>query len=176
MKTRVKIEKNDNLIYRPDPVNIMQVGYQLTAEEWILIFLFANQKSKIHGKLMFAKELFIASNEIEQLSRDLKQTFNFYPSHYGPYSDVFENSLRKLETTGAIITTEETIDDKTRKIYEISYKGANRIEKFYEDLPEIVKERISRLKRGAGQLGYMGILKHVYTPYPEYAIKSRIKS
>lgn len=176
MKTRIKIQKDDNLIYRSNPVDIMQVNHQFTAEDWILIFLFADQKSKIHGKLMFIKELFIASNEIEQLSRDLKQTFNFYPSHYGPYSDIFENSLNKLEKSGDIFSTEETIDDKTRNIYEISSKGIERIEKLYEDLPQIVKERISRLKRGADQLGYMGILKHVYTHYPEYAIKSRIKS
>lgn len=41
-----------------------------------------------------------------------------------------------------------------------------RIEKHYETLPEVVKERISKLKKGTDQLGYMVILKHVYTHYP----------
>ena len=148
---------------------------ELTADEWILAFLFAQQRSEIHGKLMFVKELFIASNEIEQISDSLKQIFKFYPSHYGPYSDIFEDVSKKLETSGYIITKEENIDKKTRIIYEITDKGAMKIERVYESLPEVVKERISKLKKGADQLGYVGILKHVYTHYPEYIIRSRIK-
>ena len=148
---------------------------ELTADEWILTFLFAQQRSEIHGKLMFVKELFIASNEIEQISDSLKQIFKFYPSHYGPYSDIFEDVTKRLETSGDIITVEENIDKKTRIIYEITGKGAARIERVYESLPEVVKERISKLKKGADQLGYVGILKHVYTHYPEYIIRSRIK-
>ncbi|MBU7026542.1 MAG: hypothetical protein HXS48_06340 [Theionarchaea archaeon] len=148
---------------------------ELTAEEWILMFLLARQKSEIHGKLMFVKELFIASNEIEEISQNLREIFKFYPSHYGPYSDVFENSLRNLEAVGDIITKEETINAKTRIIYGITEKGEKRIQIVYGKLPEIVRERISKLKKGADQLGYVGILKHVYTHYPKYIIRSRIK-
>ncbi|MGC1122648.1 MAG: hypothetical protein WBA22_16315 [Candidatus Methanofastidiosia archaeon] len=147
----------------------------LGADDWILIFLLANQKSDIHGKLMFVKELFIASNEIEQISENLKGVFKFYPSHYGPYSNVFEHSIKKLEDLGKIKTKEEIFDNKTRVIFEITDKGVLLAKDVNEKLPEIVKERISKLKKGADQLGYMGILKHVYTHYPEYAIKSRIK-
>lgn len=176
MGIRFRRKKRDRLIYVSASINIMQADCpELTADDWILIFLLANQKSRIHGKLMFVKELFIASNEIEQVSRNLKQIFKFYPSYYGPYSDVFENSLKKLEMSGDIITTEETLDSKTRIIYEITDKGVRCIENTYERLPEIVKRRISKLKKGADQLGYIGILKHVYTHYPEYAVKSRIK-
>jgi len=154
----------------------MQVSFpELTAEEWILMFLLARQKSEIHGKLMFVKELFIASNEIEEISQNLREIFKFYPSHYGPYSDVFENSLRNLEAVGDIITKEETINAKTRIIYGITEKGEKRIQIVYGKLPEIVRERISKLKKGADQLGYVGILKHVYTHYPKYIIRSRIK-
>lgn len=154
----------------------MQVSFpELTAEEWILMFLLARQKSEIHGKLMFVKELFIASNEIEEISQNLGEIFKFYPSHYGPYSDVFENSLRTLEAAGDIITKKETINAKTRIIYGITEKGEKRIQTVYGKLPEIVRERISKLKKGADQLGYVGILKHVYTHYPKYIIRSRIK-
>ncbi|KYK31785.1 MAG: hypothetical protein AYK19_16165 [Theionarchaea archaeon DG-70-1] len=168
-------EKDDNLIYVSASTDTMQAGFpELTADDWILVFLLANQKSEIRGKLMFVKELFIASNEIEQVSEDLKRVFKFYPGHYGPYSDVFENSLRKLEMSGAIVTREEIIDNKTRTIFEITDKGVKHIENTYERLPEIVKRKVSKLKRGADQLGYIGILKHVYTHYPEYAVRSRI--
>lgn len=157
-------------------ISIMQVNYpELTGEEWILVFLLARQKSEIHGKLMFAKELFIASNEIDEISESLKEIFRFYPSHYGPYSDVFENSLRNLELNRDIIMKNETIKNRTRIIYKITEKGEKRIQETYEELPEIVKERISKLKKGADQLGYVGILKHVYTHYPEYIIRSKIK-
>jgi DNA-binding PadR family transcriptional regulator len=148
---------------------------EFTADDWILIFLFANQKSRIHGKLMFMKELFIASNEIEQVSKNLKLVFKFYPAHYGPHSDAFENSLKKLEMSGDITAGEETVDNKSRITYEITDKGVKYIEDMYERLPEIVKRRVSKLKKGADQLEYIGILKHVYTHYPEYAVKSRIK-
>jgi DNA-binding PadR family transcriptional regulator len=167
----------DNFIYISAPTNTMQEdSSELTADDWILIFLLANQESKIHGKLMFAKELFIASNEIEQVSRNLKRVFRFYPGHYGPYSSAFENSLKKLEISGDISTREETVDNKTRIIFEITDKGVKRIKNTYEKLPETVRRRISKLKKGADQLGYIGVLKHVYTHYPEYAVKSRIKS
>lgn len=175
MKFRFKRIDN-NFIYIPATINGMQVDcHKITANEWILIFLLANQRSKIHGKLMFVKELFIASNEIEQVSDDLKKIFKFYPSHYGPYSNVFEDSLKSLEMSGDIKTDEEAINNKTRINYEITDKGVQCIEEIYENLPDIIKKRISRLKKGADQLGYTGILKHVYTHYPEYAVKSRIK-
>ncbi len=159
-----------------DAIGLMQVSFpELTAEEWILVFLLARQKSEIHGKLMFAKELFIASNEIEEISEDLKEIFRFYPSHYGPYSDIFENSLRNLKAAGDIIMKKETINAKTRIIHGITEKGERRIQEVFGKLPEVVRERISKLKKGADQLGYVGILKHVYTHYPEYIIRSRIK-
>jgi uncharacterized protein YwgA len=177
MEIRFKMKKKiDNLIYVLTPNITMQAGCpELIADEWVLVFLMANQRSSIHGKLMFAKEIFIASNEIEQVSENLKKTFKFYPSHYGPYSDAFEDAITKLKASGEIITEEETFDNKTRIIFKVTEKGMNRIKDIYERLPEIARKRISKLKEGADQLGYMGILKHVYTHYPEYAIKSKIK-
>ena len=145
------------------------------AENWLLALLYANNQKPIYGKLMFVKELFIAANEIDEISEQLLNVFRFYPDRYGPYSKIFDNTLEKLKNEGLIDVKEEKISESHRYVFKLTEKGKNVAAIFYNSLPDNVKYKLARLKRGAEQLGYIGILKHVYTHYPRYAIVSKIK-
>lgn len=145
------------------------------AENWLLALLYANNQTPIYGKLMFVKELFIAANEVDEISEQLSNVFRFYPDKYGPYSQIFDNTLKKLKKEGLIEVKEEKISGSRRYIFKLTEKGKESASIFYNSLPDNVKYKLAKLKRGAEQLGYIGILKHVYTHYPRYAIVSKIK-
>lgn len=144
-------------------------------EDWLLALLYANNQKPIYGKLMFIKELFIAAHEIDEISENLLNTFKFYPERYGPYSHILDNALEKLKAENLIEIKEETVGSSIRYIFYLTEKGKKPAENFYNTLPKNARDKLTKLKRGAEQLGYMGILKHVYTHYPRYALASKIK-
>jgi len=146
-----------------------------TSENWLLALLYANNQKPIYGKLMFVKELFIAAHEIDEISENLQKVFKFYPDRYGPYSRVFDDALGKLKREHFIEVKKETLDNSTRHIFYLTEKGKKFAENFYNSLPKSAQDKLNKLKRGAEQLGYTGILKHVYTHYPRYAMGSKIK-
>ena len=143
----------------------------LTNKEWILSLLHANNDKPINGKLMFVKQLFILANDIFP---NLSDRFKFYPSHYGPYSDVFARTVKELIKDDLIKVDIET-DDKTKTyIFTLTEKGKKTAKSAFEGLPQNYQETMSRKRRGWDQLGYRGIVRFVYTKYPEYRIKSKI--
>jgi uncharacterized protein YwgA len=142
---------------------------------WLLALLYANNQKPIYGKLMFIKELFIAAHEIDEISETLRNVFKFYPGRYGPYSHIFNDAIENLKEENLIEVEEETIDNSTRYVFYLTEKGKENAENFYNTLPGNAKDKLTKLKRGAEQLGYTGILKHVYTHYPRYAMGSKIK-
>lgn len=144
-------------------------------ENWLLALLYANNQKPIYGKLMFIKELFIAANEIDEISNDLLNVFKFYPDRYGPYTHVFDDALEKLKEENLIEVEKETVGKSIRYVFYLTEKGKKNAEIFYNTLPENAQDKLTKLKRGAEQLGYIGILKHVYTHYPRYAMGSKIK-
>ena len=139
----------------------------ISIDEWILILLYAQKDKPITGKLMFVKQAFLLAKDVIP---SLGARFKFYPYSFGPYSKEFAKSVNDLIEKGYI--TLEVDNDIYR--FRLSTKGKEIAEDAFNKLPDKYKMILKRKRRGWDQLGYTGIVRLVYTKYPEYAVNSKI--
>ena len=146
---------------------------QLTVEDAIFILLYANKDKLIRGRLMFVKQSFLLSKEIIP---QLDEKFEFFPAHFGPFSKVFATKVDKLIQEGYIktIVSEDNIGNITHK-FSLTDIGKEAASRSFNKLPESYKNIIIRKRKGWDQLGYFGIVRLVYTKYPDYTINSKIR-
>jgi uncharacterized protein YwgA len=145
----------------------------LTPEDWILAFFYAGpdrnkRNPEINGMLMLTKQFFVF---IKEIKNDLDGVFNFYPYDYGPYSLVLQDLIDKLNKEGYI----EVKIYEERRDFILTDKGVERAKKTYEKLDDKTKQTLEKLRREATQLGYSGVLRYVYSRYPEYTTASKIR-
>lgn len=145
----------------------------LTPEDWVLIFIYAghNRAAKnpaINGMLMFTKQFFVFVTEVKS---DLQEHFNFIPFDYGPYSFVLTQIINDLVNEDYIVV--EKSDD--RQDFILTNKGVEKAEMLSKNLDEKTKQTLENLRREATQLGYRGVLRYVYSRYPEYTTASKIR-
>lgn len=167
MKCNLTEHLNRNIRINKDMVE------PLTPEEWILAFLYAGPKNgernpEISGMLMFTKQFFVF---IKEVKKDLEDVFKFIAYDYGPYSFVLQKLIDKLVKEGYI-------DVKTyeeRRDFILTDTGVKRAKEAYEKLDEKTKVTLIKLRREATQLGYSGVLRYVYSRYPEYTTASKIR-
>lgn len=146
----------------------------LTPEDWVLAFFYAGpdrdkRNPEISGILMFTKQFFVF---IKEIKKDLEDTFKFIAYDYGPYSFVLQGLIDKLSREGYIeVTTYEE-----RRDFVLTDKGVERAKKAYEKLDEKTRVTLEKLRHEATQLGYSGVLRYVYSRYPEYITASKIRA
>lgn len=145
---------------------------ELTPEDAILILLYANKNKPITGKLMFVKQAFLLAKE---LIPQLDKKFKFYPANFGPYSKVFAKEVNKLIEKGIIKLEVKTEGGKEIFRFRLSEDAIEKAKQSFNKLPNELKFKIIRKRKGWDQLGYTGIVRFVYTKYPEYTIYSEIK-
>ena len=108
---------------------------------------------------------------IKEIKKDLEDTFKFIAYDYGPYSFVLHDLIDKLVKDEYIkVTTYEE-----RRDFALTDKGVERARKVYEKLDEKTRVILEKLRREATQLGYSGVLRYVYSRYPEYTTASKIR-
>lgn len=144
-----------------------------TPEEWVLVFLYAGpdraaRNPAINGMLMFTKQFFVF---VKEVNRDLQGYFNFIPYDYGPYSFVLKTIIDDLVNESYIVV--EKSDD--RHDFILTDKGVEKAEILSKNLDEKTKQTLENLRREATQLGYRGVLRYVYSRYPEYTTASKIR-
>jgi uncharacterized protein YwgA len=145
----------------------MQKPSELTNEEWILAILHANNQKPIFGKLMLVKQVFLVAKEIEP---SLERRLNFFPYDLGPYSKVLAEAVDTLVKNGLI----EVQGSGGDYIFTLTTKGKEIAESASQRMSQENRELLERKRRAWDQLGYRGIVRLVYTRYPEYTGKSRI--
>lgn len=144
-----------------------------TPEEWVLVFLYAGhgraaKNPGINGILMFTKQFFVFVKEVKS---DLQEYFNFIPYDYGPYSFVLKKIIDDQVNEGYIVV--EKSDD--RQDFILTYNGVEKAEMLSKNLDKKTKQTLENLRREATQLGYRGVLRYVYSRYPEYTTASKIR-
>lgn len=145
----------------------------LTVEDALLIMLYANKNKPINGKLMYVKQVFLLVKEIlPQLDND----FKFYPANFGPYSKVFAQEVNRMINEG-IISVERLSRENDEESFRffLNEEFVERARQSFNKLPDNLKFKIMRKRKGWDQLGYTGIVRFVYTKYPEYTIYSKIR-
>ena len=140
---------------------------KLTNEEWVLAILYANNQRPIYGKLMLVKTVFLVAKEIEP---SLERRLNFFPYDLGPYSKSLAEIVDSL-VKGGLVEIQGSGGDF---IFALTQKGREAAMKASERLPPATRGVLDRKRRAWNQLGYHGIVRLVYTRYPEYTGKSKI--
>lgn len=141
-------------------------------DDWVLPFLFLgmreSDKLAVKGSLMLFKQFFVFVKEIKP---DLDKKYNFIPYDYGPYSFILKNLLNDLELSGFIQIVR--YDDRTD--YYLTESGVDKAKELSEKIDQKTKELILKLREEAENLGYAGVLRYVYSKYPEYTFASKIR-
>ena len=145
----------------------------LTPEDWVLAFFYACpdkeiRNPEINGTLMFIKQFFVF---IKEIKKDLDPIFSFIPYDYGPYSFVLKKAIDELVKEGYIIEKQS----QDRVDYFLTEKGIQRAKDLQTHIDEKILKKLENLRKDATQLGYSGVLRYVYTKYPEYTTASKIK-
>lgn len=144
----------------------------LTAKEWVLVFMYAGKdnprNSKINGILMFTKQFFVFVKEIR---KELGDEFDFIPYDYGPYSFVLKKIIDHLSTEGYLKI--DIVGE--RQDFSLTYKGRESAKDLYPKVDDSTKKKLESLRKEANQLGYRGVLRYVYSRYPEYTTASKIR-
>lgn len=96
----------------------------------------------------------------------------YIPYNYGPYSFHVANKLANLIDNGLIYVKgkKNTKDEEFR----ISQSGKEYIKFKYAALSKDIKSKLQSVRKGLDQDGTEGILKYVYTYYPQYKTRSKI--
>lgn len=141
-------------------------------EDALLTLLYAQKDKPMTGKLMFVKQIFLLSNEVIP---ELKEKFKFFPYSFGPYSQIFAKAINKLIDEKTILVEVTQIEENVLYRFCLSDDGKVKAEQSFNKLPDDLKEIIIRKRRGWDQLGYTGMVRLVYTKYPEFIIASKIK-
>ena len=126
------------------------MSLDLTAKDFILLLLDADNQKPIEGNLFIQKEMFLI---VKEVFNDLEDELSFKAYNYGPYSQPLVNLLEELEENSLI-----EIDRKNKTF------------------SDEIKRKINNLKVGSNKLGYKGLLRYVYFTYPEYTENSKIKN
>ena len=166
---------------------------QLVGSDLILLLLAAPTRweeatNRINGITRLEKLLFIASNECDL--DNVEDAFEFTPYHYGPYSRAVYEAVEILEEAGLIRESrpfvasgldraEELFSDMTNEIeferqFILTPDGeaiANYLAKWHRG----VSAQLSEIKDRHAGVALQSLIRYVYTRYPTYAIKSRIR-
>ena len=144
----------------------------LTPEELILALMYYSNGS-IPGALYLQKLVFLAINE-DQQNKTGKDAIIFKPLNFGPYSNTVTNSLQGLIRKELIVSKKQISNKYNRDTYLLTDLGKQLSNATIEKLNSSSVEYLRNLCIAGKQLGYSGILRYVYSKYPNYTSKSEI--
>jgi len=171
--------------------------------EAIIVLLYAPGNTgrvgeNIRGITRLDKILFLVLNE-EKIWGKVAKDLQFEPYDYGPYSNKLYDYVELLKDTGLVEVRrvqpsrfEEVSDafvsdmqvafegvsvrpEREAEIYGLSEKGMKLGERLYESMTPREREAIERIKKKFNATPLERLLQYVYTKFPEYASRSRIR-
>jgi hypothetical protein len=142
-------------------------------KDYVLSILGAEPERPVKGTLMLVKLTFLVSREIDTRAAP---EFKFFAFDYGPYSKILMATVDQLVEERAVLAGSTVTDlANERREYRLSESGKSLAKRSLDLLGPDIAGRLQKLRKGADQLGYNGILRLVYTRYPEFATASKIR-
>lgn len=138
----------------------------------LILALFYAQDKPIKGMILLMKEIFLTQMEFAKEENIKLQEAEFISYKYGPYSIDVDKLVDTMEEYGLIISSGRKSTNK--EIFYLTIDGKERAKESFEKLNDYQKEKLKNLRKGWDQLGVKGILRLVYTKYPEYTDESEI--
>lgn len=174
---KVKEYKTENNKSVYDLAEVQQAINELEEEKVmilpeLILSLFYAQDKPIKGMILLMKEIFLMQMEFAKEENIRIQEAEFISYKYGPYSIDVDKLIDIMEDYGLIIASGRKSTNK--EIFYLTNVGKERAEESFDKLNESQKEKLKILRKGWDQLGVKGILKLVYTRYPDYTEKSEI--
>ncbi len=131
-----------------------------------LVTLVGLTEKPVRGNIMLIKQAFMFLNEEPVLIKG-KPDVLFFAHSYGPYSLEINEKIKTLEMDGII--------EKTAKGLQLTHKGKKLFREISEDYSQYQKDELVKYRKKLDQKGTRGILKIVYSKYPEYTKRSKVK-
>lgn len=175
---RVKELKNRDNLSVYDLADLEKALTELKKEqvmnlpELILTLFYAQKDHPIMGMILLMKEIFLIEKEFAPKENIKVQDAEFISYKFGPYSIDVDKVIDSLEEYGLIISRGRKSSNK--EIFYLTDLGKERAKKSFEKLDDSQKTKLKDLRKGWDQLGVQGILKLVYSKYPNYTDKSEI--
>ena len=143
----------------------------LNTEELVLTLLHYSD-GHIPGALYLQKIVFLAVHEDQRRREALRKKIPFRPLKFGPYSESVRDAVDRLEENGLVVSRNQVANKYNREVFLLTENGRRESARQVRRLSEGSKSYLRSLCLAARQLGYSGILRYVYTKYPESASKS----
>ena len=138
-----------------------------------LLLLYSDNQHPIAGRTRFEKLIFLAQKEVLNKWEEIMASsarFDFTADRYGPFAVELYDELEYLRSVGMI-------DEQENNKYIISTRGNNFVrKKILSRVPKPIVNKLEELKKKWDRQDLENILKYVYSKYPEYTIKSQIRS
>ena len=145
-------------------------NFTYTLRDIILFLLYAKRKP-IKGKTKQQKEVFLAMKLV--FNNLPVQPIYFKKHHYGPYSEEVGNTIDQLVFSNHLNVSGKKVSNDFAIM--ISPDGMNHIKNKFNALPEEIKNDLEHKREQWDTHTPAGILNVVYTHFPEYLEKSRLK-
>lgn len=123
-----------------------------------ILLLGANNFQPVKGKKWFQKELFLISQNIEEL----KEEADFESDFIGPYSEMADEELDQLRREGII----------NKGIIKLTSYGQDIHQKLQHEFSPIIMQIISDMKNFLNDLTEDELLGFIYYSYPQMKIDS----
>lgn len=142
----------------------------LKTKDIIILLLGLYPEIPLKETLMM-KEAFLLEKEVSNEIKLNMESLNFYPYKFGPFSDLLENNLKKID--GDLIQIQ--VSESGKKLIKLTDEGKIKAKELIQNMPKSKVDKLKLKRRGWDQFGNTGILRRVYRNYPVYASKSKIK-
>lgn len=151
-------------------------------------------KDRVEGVTRLEKLLFLLERETP-LGSLLTETPDFKAHHFGPFSARVYQAVESLAAAGLVedsaTRTSELLgsedaweatnlvygDDApyTPREFELTPRGRKYYSALVQELPAEVEGHVSKLKNQFGSLPLRQLIRYVYTQYPDFTTKSKIR-
>jgi len=157
----------------------MHVGKEgkvaMERHDWLLALLLApgvsEEPNEPMSRLRIMKALFLLGQENEE---PLPEFYEFEPYLYGPISFDVYRDLRQLQLQGLVL--EQRAIGRTWDYYRLTPAGEKAARPVVEEeISLVTHQKLCEIKSQVNSLGFISLLRYVYTKYPEFATESVFK-
>jgi hypothetical protein len=143
-------------------------------EDWIFALFYALPDSPIVGRISFQKQIFLLMIEFAQEENIPTENIGFYGYNYGPYDDRIVDAVDVM-ITGDIVEKHGRKNTNSERL-NLTAIGMERAKSSFNKLTEDQKEKLMNLRKEYQMWGVNGLLRYVYTKYPDYTRESKIRT
>ena len=145
----------------------------LFLQDWVLILLYSQVDVPIVGITSFLKQLFLTLREFAPEHNIPTENPGFRAYNFGPYSERIEDVIIGLEEA-ELIKTAGMRRGAEGEYFVLTEKGKELAKRAFSKLTPEQQEQFKHQRLDWHELGTEGLLRYIYTHYPEMAENSLI--